>query len=616
MKIIKRNGQTQDVSFDKILHRIKNLANDKTLGILNNVEPDLVSQQVIHSIFDGVTTSELDELASRISISLSTEHPEYSTLAARIIISNMHKNTQRDFSAVIEGLYNNINENGEKVPLVSKELFELVKKHKSKLNNAIDYNRDYFFDFFGYKTLERSYLLKTVSHTGRKVCSERPQTMWMRVSLGINSDSIDNAIQSYHLLSQGFFTHATPTLFNFGTPRQQGSSCFLLNLEDSMAGIYKCLSDCAIISKHAGGIGLSASKVRSNGSQIKGTNGKSDGIVKMLKVFNETARFSNQGSKRNGSIAIYLEVFHDDIFEFLELRKNSGDENLRARDLFYALWICDAFMEAVEKDLDWYLMSPDTSPGLTEVHSEEFEQLYYDYIAAGKYKRKIRARDLWNKILSSQIETGMPYISYKDSVNKKTNHQNLGTIQCSNLCNEILIYSDSDDYGTCNIATLGLAKYVETTEYGVPTFNHKKLYEVSKFIVHNLNKIIDKNFYPVEEALRSNFRSRPIAIGVQGLANAFFKMRISFESSEARALNKLIFETIYFGALEASNELAITLGPYPAYADSPFSKGILQFDMWQVSEDQLCGHWDWKTLKENIIKYGTYNSLLTALPPT
>ena len=612
MKIIKRNGQSQDISFDKILHRIKNLSNDKNLGILKNVEPDIVSMEVIKNLFDGVSSSELDELASRISVSLATEHPEYGVLASRIIISNMHKNTQREFSRVIETLYNNVNENGEKVPLVSKELFEIVKKHKARLNNVIDYTRDYLFDYFGFKTLERSYLLKTTP--GRVV--ERPQTMWMRVSLGINSNDIDSAIKSYNLLSQGYFTHATPTLFNFGTPRQQGSSCFLLDLEDSMKDIYKCLSDCAIISKHAGGIGLSASKVRSSGSHIKGTNGKSDGIIKMLKVFNETARFSNQGSRRNGSIAIYLEVFHDDIFEFLDLRKNSGDDNLRARDLFYALWICDAFMEAVEKDLDWYLMSPDTSPGLTDVHSAEFESLYYNYIAEGKYKRKIRARDLWNKILVSQIETGMPYVSYKDSVNSKTNHQNLGTIQCSNLCNEILIYSNEEEYGTCNIATLGLPKYVERDNFDVPTFDFVKLYEVTKFVVRNLNHVIDKNFYPVKEAQRSNSRSRPIAIGIQGLANVFFEMRISYTSPEAKVLNKLIFETIYFGALEASVELAISYGPYPAFDGSPFSKGILQFDMWGLSDKDLSGRWDWNWLRERIKTYGTYNSLTTALPPT
>jgi ribonucleoside-diphosphate reductase alpha chain len=605
MKVVKRNGNVVDLSFDKVLWRLRKLVKDKNLGTLENVEADIISHEVIKNIYDGVKTSELDEVASRIAISYSTEHPEYGVLASRVIISNMHKNTSECFSEAIETL-------GKK-ELVSQEIVEIVRKHKNILNDSLDYSRDYLFDYFGYKTIERSYLLK-VSDTQ---IIERPQHMWMRVSLGIHKQDIVRALETYNLMSQFYFTHASPTLFNSGTNRPSMSSCFLLGINDSMDGIYKCLRDCAMISKNAGGIGVHVSNIRSKGSYIKGTNGKSDGLVKMLKVFNETARFANQGSKRNGSFAIYLEPHHADIFEFLELRKNTGDETMRARDLFYAMWISDLFMECVENNGDWYLMSEDTSPGLTDVYGEEYRALYNKYVTEGNYRKKIKARDLWQKILVSQIETGMPYMSYKDSINEKCNQKNIGVVKSSNLCNEITLVSDDTETAVCNICTFSLSKFLERDHLGGFVYNHQRLYEVVKIATRNMNNVIDYNFYPTPEARKSNTRHRPIAMGIQGLANLFFEMGIPFESDTSRQLNLEIMETIQFAGWEASMLLSKESGKaYETFPGSPISKGIFQHNMWGFENDQLSGRWNWNVLKEQVMKYGVMNSMITSLPPT
>jgi len=760
MHVIKRNGQKQAVSFDKIIFRLKKLATDKKLTVLGNVSPDIVAQKVIQSMYDGITSSQLDELSARVCIAMSVEHSEYATLASRIAISNLHKNTSECFSDTIQQLYDNVDKLGHKNPLVSEELYDFVQKSKDVLNFAIEYQRDYLFDYFGFKTLERSYLLKV----GYKII-ERPQHMWMRVALGIHPGNIEKVLETYHLLSEFYFIHATPTLFNAGTPNQQMSSCFeenmiigtvnrglvkikdveigdyvrthlgnvkpvvqlhknllgnralynlkisgcsdikvtgnhrlwtlrdnlfqwvsvenitfedyistghsfqvpgaeyvvledvialkvmskteitenkpeyvytlgvqddhsynvegiiaencfLLGTNDSMGGIYKTISDCAQISKYAGGIGVHVSDIRGAGSYIKGTNGTADGIVKMLRVYNETARYANQGSKRNGSFAIYLEPWHSDIFEFLELKKNTGDENTKCRDLYYALWVPDAFMRAVESDSQWYLMSSDTCPGLSDAYGEEFDALYHKYVSEGNYRKEVNARDLWTNILVSQIETGMPYMLYKDHVNKKSNQKNIGTIKSSNLCAEILLYSDKDEYAVCNIATLSLPKYVEKTTGGKFTYNYQKLFEITRIVTRNLNNVIDNNFYPVPETRKSNMRHRPIAIGAQGLANTFFKMSYPFESDEAVDLNKKIFETIYYAALYESNILAKEYGSYETFQGSPTSQGILQYDMWGLNENDLSGMWNWKELKENIKKDGLRNSMLTACPPT
>lgn len=859
MKIVKRNGRKVNVSFDKVLYRIRKVASDKNLGVLKNIEPDIVAQDVIKNIYDGVKTSELDEMASRIAISLSIEHPEYAQLASRITISNMHKNTSECFSDSMETLF--ANKSGEiDVPLVSEKFIEVVRENKDKINFAIDYNRDYLFDYFGYKTLERSYLLKVKNETDQGMTLiERPQHMWMRVSLGLHLDNVDRAIETYELMSTMYFTHASPTLFNSGTPRPACSSCFLLGIDDSMSGIYKCLSDCAETSKHAGGIGIHVGNIRSKGTYIKGTNGVSDGIVKMLKVFNETARYANQGSKRNGSFAIYLETFHADIFEFLELRKNSGDEALRARDLFYALWVNDAFMVAVESDADWYLMSMDECPGLTDVYGEEFDKLYYSYVEQKRYRKVVKARDIWQRILISQIETGMPYMSYKDAVNKKCNQKNIGTVKSSNLCvapetmiltdtgyhiiselenkevnvwngkqfsktkviktgvdqpllevefsngvtlncteyhkfhiqngsqtvivqaknlckgstlidcefplingnvssatpyldginkinkpmwgsiedrikwitglvdnsnsifvdyngnlnigyiedttvillfqtlgckashskgilsippssikklvelgfnkngyldltkcfgveeqkvtvvsvlstnrkdttycfnepinhtgifngvitgncNEITLVSNDKETAVCNICTFSLPKYLEKNPDGVLEFNHQKLYEVVKIATRNMNNVIDINYYPTPEAKLSNTKHRPIAMGIQGLANLFFELRTPFESELAIKLNKEIMETIQYAGWTASMELAKEKQMmYTSFKGSPVSQGVFQHNMWGIEDSELSGRWDWVLLRQNIKQHGAMNSMITALPPT
>jgi ribonucleoside-diphosphate reductase alpha chain len=604
MRIVKRNGSLENVSFDKVIYRLKKLSQDPMLEPLNAIDTDLIAKEVINHIYDGVSTKELDEVAANISISKSTTHPEYSKLASRIVISNMHKNTSGCFSDAMNKLYLH-----EGAPLVSKKIIDVIDENKDNLNFCIDYSRDYLFDYFGFKTLERSYLLRT--NSGKII--ERPQHMWLRVSLGIHGRDIKSVIETYDLMSLMYFTHASPTLFNSGTPYSQLSSCFLQGIDDSMEGIYKCISDCAMISKHAGGIGVHVSTVRSKGSYIKGTNGHSDGICRMLKVFNETARFANQGSRRNGSFAIYLEPWHGDIEDFLDLGKKSGNESSRARDLFFALWVCDAFMVAVEEDKDWWLMSSDVSPGLTDVYGKDFDDLYYRYVSEGKFVKVIKARDLWNKILMTQIETGMPYMLYKDSVNEKSNQKNIGVIKSSNLCCEITLVSDTKETAVCNIATLSLGKYVEDDVYGGKVFNYNKLADVTKILVRNLNKVIDENFYPTPETKRSNLRHRPIAIGVQGYANVLYDMKIPFEDSDD--LNKRIFETIQYAGWEASMGLSKDSGiTYESFEGSPISKGIFQHNMWGISNDELSLPWD--SLAESIKKYGVMNSMITSLPPT
>lgn len=609
MKVVKRSGESEEVSFDKILHRIRKLANDKNLGILNNVQEDTIAQEVISKIYDGISTQELDTLSSEIAISKSIKHSDYSTLATRLAISNLHKKTTECFSSIIEKLYLNKFE-GEPNPLISKELYNVVKKNKKKINFAIDYSRDYLLNYIGFKTLEKSYLIKIEEKT-----IERPQHMWMRVSLGLHKGDLEKAFETYELMSTLMFTHATPTLFNAGTKSPALSSCFLFDIEDSMEGIYKNLSDCAITSKNAGGIGMNISDIRPNGTHIRGTNGTADGIMKMLRVFNETARYANQGSKRNGAFAFYLEPWHGDIFEFLEIKRNVGEENLRCRDLFTALWIPNNFMKAVNDNLDWYLMSPDSCPGLTTTYGSAFEELYNSYVKDGKFIKKIKARDLWDSILVAQIETGMPYISYKDHANEKTNQKNIGTIKSSNLCNEIYIASNTKEYGTCNISTVSLPKFVENSNSG-PIYNFQKLYEIVRIMVRNMNIVIDINFYPVKEAKLSNLKHRPIAIGAQGLADTFFKMNLNFESSQAKQLNKEIYETIQYACLYESNKLAEIHGSYSSFEGSPASQGIFQHNLWGLSNSELSGKWDWDSLRDSVMKTGLRNSLLTASPPT
>ena len=615
MKVVKRNGKEENVSFDKILHRIQKLVNDKKLGVLENAQADVISQEVIARLADGISTEQLDELSANLAMSRSINHSDYTDLASRIMISNLHKKTTECFSSIVEKLYNNKDKNENPSPLVSKRLYEIVKKNKKILNFAIDYDRDYSLSFFGFKTLERSYLFKI---NGKLI--ERPQHMWMRVSLGIHHDNIERVIETYNCMSLGLFTHATPTLFNSGTDRPSMSSCFLLDVEDSMKGIYKAITDSAMISKNAGGLGLFLGDLRCSGSYIKGTNGIADGLPPVLKVLNDTARYVNQGGKRNGSLAIYFEPWHGDIFDVLLLRRNvkGGDESTKCRDLFYALSVCDVFMECVEEDKEWYLMCPDTCKGLTTSFGDKFKELYYSYVDSGKYTRKIKARELWDEILVTQVETGMPYITYKDHANKKTNQKNIGMIKNSNLCAEIFIVSTPEEYGTCNIATLGLAKYIEYDENKNCVYNFQKLLDMTKILVRNLNNVIDNNYYPVPETEVSNMKHRPIAIGVQGLADVFFTMKIPFESPEASDLNLKIFETIQYGALYESNQLAKQLGTYSSFTGSPASKGIFQHNMWNVEEKDgmISGLWDWKKLREDVLESGLRNSLLTACPPT
>lgn len=604
MLVIKRDGRRESVKFDKITARIEKLCTGLNMKYVSPVE---VAKKVITGLYDGVTTSELDNLAAETAATMATTHPDYSILAARIAISNLHKTTSKSFSNTMKRLYTYIDpKTGENASMVSTEAYEVIRKHAAELDAAIDYERDYQYDYFGFKTLERSYLLKTDGKI-----AERPQHMLLRVAVGIHFDDMEAVIQTYNLLSEKWFTHATPTLFNAGTPKPQLSSCFLLTMkDDSIEGIYDTLKQTAMISQSAGGIGLSIHNVRATGSYIKGTNGTSNGIIPMLRVYNDTARYVDQGGgKRKGAFAIYLEPWHADISAFLDLRKNHGKEEMRARDLFYALWISDLFMKRVEANEEWSLFCPNEAPGLAECYGEEFEKLYEKYEREGRARKVIKAQELWFEILESQTETGTPYMLYKDAANEKSNQKNLGTIKSSNLCTEIMEYTSPDEVAVCNLASISLPKFIINGK-----FDHDKLFEVTKVITRNLNKIIDVNYYPVPEAQNSNLRHRPVGIGVQGLADTFALLRMPFDSKEAKGMNKDIFETIYYASLTASNEIAAEVGPYQTYEGSPISKGIFQFDMWGVTPES--GRWDWEALKTNIKKDGVRNSLLLAPMPT
>ena len=609
MLVIKRDGRRESVRFDKITTRIENLCNGLDARYIHPIE---VAKKVIDGLYDGVTTSELDNLAAEVCAALTVKHPDYAVLAARIAISNLHKTTSQSFSNTMKRMYTYINpKTGENAALIAPDVYGVVKNHAAKFDEAIDYTRDFDYDYFGFKTLEKSYLIKL---DGKVV--ERPQHMLMRVAVGIHKEDVESAIETYHLLSQKWFTHATPTLFNAGTPKAQLSSCFLLTMkDDSIDGIYDTLKQCAKISQSAGGIGLSIHNVRAKGSYIRGTNGVSNGIVPMLRNFDMTARYVDQGGgKRKGSFAIYLEPWHADVKDFLELKRNHGKEEMRARDLFYAMWIPDLFMKRVEQNDEWSLFCPNEAPGLADCHGEEFERLYEKYEKEGRAREVVKAQELWFEILESQIETGTPYMLYKDSANKKSNQQNLGTIKSSNLCTEIIEYTAPDEVAVCNLASIALPKFVMQGPDGKLFFDHKKLYEITKVATRNLNKVIDINYYPVEEARKSNFRHRPIGLGVQGLADAFILLRMPFDSVEAKGLNEDIFETIYFAAMETSMELAKIQGSYETYEGSPASKGIFQFDMWGISPKS--GRWNWAGLKENVKAYGVRNSLLVAPMPT
>ena len=602
MYVIKRDGRKEAVKFDKITARIKKLC----YGLNPLVTPEKVAMKVIEGLYDGVTTSELDNLAAEVAATNTIAHPDYALLASRIAVSNLHKNTKKSFSSSIEDLYKYVDpKTGQKAPLISEEVYKVIKKNSDVLDSTIIYDRDFRYDYFGFKTLERSYLLKLKGEI-----AERPQQMLMRVAVGIHKTDIDAVVETYNYMSEGWFTHATPTLFNSGTPKPQMSSCFLLTTkEDSIAGIYDTLSQCAKISQSAGGIGLSIHDVRATGSYIKGTNGTSNGIVPMLRVFNDTARYVDQGGgKRKGSFAIYVEPWHADVFDFLDLKKNHGKEEQRARDLFYALWIPDLFMQRVEDNGDWTLMCPHECPGLSDTYGKKFEKLYLKYENEGKGKKTIKAQDLWFKILESQIETGTPYMLYKDAANEKSNQKNLGTIKSSNLCTEIMEYTAPDEVAVCNLASIALPKFVMDGN-----FDFEKLFKVAYRVTKNLDKVIDANYYPVPEAKNSNMRHRQIGIGVQGLADAFILMRYAFESAEAKQLNKDVFETIYYAAVTASKDLAIDNGPYESWKGSPISKGILQFDLWNIKPSD---RWEWDLLREEIKKHGVRNSLLLAPMPT
>ena len=683
MKVKKRDGKLEDVQFDKITTRISRLLGNDLSKYIDPVE---ISQKVVARIENNISTSQLDILAAELCINMSEIHIAYSTLAARIAIDNHHKNTSSNFLNVMKQLYNNKDINNEHAPLISKELFNIVKEHELVFEKMIHYDRDFKINYFGFKTLMKAYLKKIDN-----IVVERPQHMWLRVSIGIHGDNLNKVKETYNYMSNLYFTHATPTLFHSGTPRPQMSSCFLLDgSQDSVEGIYDTIKECALISKWAGGIGLHISGIRSNGSYIRKTGGYSEGILPMLHVYNKTARYINQSGKRNGSFALYLEPWHPDIFAFLDAKKNHGNEDERCRDLFYGLWIPDKFMNCVKNQEDWYLMCPDECPNLNEVYGEEFNQLYDSYVSKNMYKKKVKALDIWTAIISSQIETGTPYMLFKDACNNKSNQKNLGTIKCSNLCTEIIEYTSKDETAVCNLASIAVnkcldfpkntlknvklytksncnwcvllkgllkEKSIEFTETKIeesnfeqfkkdrkietlpqlesdgnmiggyndvwkllcPTFNHKTLYKITKIITENLNKIIDINFYPSEKAKRSNLNHRPIGIGIQGLADLFQIMKYPFDGSDARQLNREIFETIYYASLETSMKLSKKVGPYSTFKDSPFSKGELQFDLWEKYNNTTINHsgrWDWKKLKNNIKKHGTTNSLLLAPMPT
>ena len=605
MYVVKRDGHKEPVMFDKITDRIKKLC----YGLNDMVDAVKVAMRVIEGLYDGVSTSELDNLAAETAASMTVTHPDYAQLAARIAISNLHKNTNKSFSETMSEMYHYVNpRTNQAAPLISDEVYEVIQANAAFLDSHIIYTRDFNYDYFGFKTLERSYLLRI---NGKIV--ERPQHMLMRVSVGIHLNDLEAVIETYELMSKKFFTHATPTLFNAGTPKPQMSSCFLLTMQDdSIDGIYDTLKQTAKISQSAGGIGLAIHNVRATGSYIRGTNGTSNGIVPMLRVFNDTARYVDQGGgKRKGSFAIYLETWHADIFEFLDLKKNTGKEEMRARDLFFAMWTSDLFMKRVEEDSTWTLMCPNECPGLDNVYGEEFEALYTSYEAQGKGRKTIRARELWEKILESQIETGTPYMLYKDAANRKSNQKNLGTIRSSNLCTEILEYTSPDEIAVCNLASISLPMFVENG-----TFNHELLYNVTKRVTRNLNKVIDRNYYPVKEAENSNMRHRPVGLGVQGLADAFIMLRMPFTSDEAKKLNQEIFETLYFAAVTASMEMAKEEGPYSTFEGSPISKGEFQHNLWGLKDEDLSGRWDWASLRKEVMANGVRNSLLVAPMPT
>ena len=595
MFVLKRDGRKEAVKFDKITARIQKLC----YGFSNLVDPAAVAMKVIEGIYEGVTTSELDNLAAEVSASMTTRHPDYALLASRISVSNLHKDTKKSFSETMKDLYDFVNpKTGKKAPLIANDVIKIIKKNAELLDSTIIYDRDFGYDYFGFKTLERSYLLRL---NGK--IAERPQHMLMRVAIGIHKEDIQSAIETYELMSQKYFTHATPTLFNAGTPKPQMSSCFLLTMkDDSIDGIYDTLKQCAKISQSAGGIGLSIHNVRATGSYIRGTNGTSNGIVPMLRVFNDTARYVDQGGgKRKGSFAIYLEPWHADVFEFLDLRKNHGKEEMRARDLFFALWTPDLFMQRVKEDAEWTLMCPNECPGLADTYGKDFEKLYKKYEKAGKGRKTIRARELWEKVVESQVETGTPYMLYKDACNEKSNQKNLGTIRSSNLCTEIIEYTAPDEVAVCNLASIALPMYInEETN----TFDHEKLYNITRVITKNLNKVIDRNYYPVAEAKNSNMRHRPVGLGVQGLADTFIKLRLPFDSAEAKALNEEIFETIYFAALTSSMETAKEEGAYQTYEGSPISQGLFQHNLWGKKDEDLSGRWAWEELRTQIKEHG------------
>jgi ribonucleoside-diphosphate reductase alpha chain len=605
MNVVKRDGRKEPIMFDKITARVRKLC----YGLNELVDPVKISMRVIEGLYDGVTTSELDNLAAEVAATMTVSHPDYARLAARISVSNLHKNTKKSFSEVMEDLYTYVNpRTGKDAPLLSDEVYKVIKDNADDLDSTIIYNRDFGYDYFGFKTLERSYLLKLNGNI-----AERPQHMLMRVSVGIHLDDLASVKETYELMSKKFFTHATPTLFNSGTPKPQMSSCFLLAMkDDSIDGIYDTLKQTAKISQSAGGIGLSIHNVRATGSYISGTNGTSNGIVPMLRVFNDTARYVDQGGgKRKGSFAIYVEPWHADIFDFLDLKKNTGKEEMRARDLFYAMWIPDLFMKRVQDDAEWTLMCPNECPGLFDCHGDEFETLYHKYEAEDKGRKTIRARELWEKIMESQIETGTPYMLYKDAANRKSNQKNLGTIRSSNLCTEIMEYTSPDEVAVCNLASIALPMFVKNGE-----FDHKELFRVTKRVTKNLNCVIDRNYYPVKEAENSNMRHRPIGLGIQGLADAFIMMRLPFTCDEAKKVNQEIFETLYFAALTASMEEAKVDGVYESYKGSPISQGLFQYNLWGLEDSELSGRWDWGKLRKSIKKHGVRNSLLVAPMPT
>ena len=603
MYVLKRDGRREPVQFDKITARIKKLC----YGLHDAVDPTKVAMRVIEGVYDGVTTTELDNLAAEVAATNAVTHPDYAQLASRIAVSNLHKATKKSFTETMKDLHEYVDPiTGENASLIAEDVWEIIQKNSELLDSSIIYDRDFSYDFFGFKTLERSYLLKIEGQI-----AERPQQMLMRVAVGIHKDDMDSVIETYNMMSEGWFTHATPTLFNAGTPKPQMSSCFLLTTkEDSISGIYDTLKQCAKISQNAGGIGLAIHDIRATGSYIKGTNGTSNGIVPMLRVFNDTARYVDQGGgKRKGSFAVYIEPWHADIFDFLDLRKNHGKEEQRARDLFYALWTPDLFMKRVEENGDWTLMCPNECPGLADSWGPEFEALYTKYEAEGKGRKTMKAQDLWFKILESQVETGTPYMLYKDAANGKSNQQNLGTIRSSNLCTEIIEYTSPDEVAVCNLASIAVPKFVKEDR----TFDHDKLFEVTYRVTRNLNRVIDRNYYPIPEARNSNMRHRPIGLGVQGLADAFILMRFPFDSEEARQLNKDVFETIYYAACTASKDMAKEEGAYETFPGSPASEGKLQFDMWDVTPSD---RWEWDILKEEIKEHGMRNSLLMAPMPT